>query len=169
MRAAAFAPALALALFGAGCGDLPQAANDLHVADLALPPICTAGELGDAGVPATWKNVEQIMDQKCATGVCHFTGFHVVGGLGVDLSHGHAYADLVNQTAIDTPNSCGGPLVKPFDPARSYLMVKLTVPKGMQCDPQGEQMPVTDGLFQPLDDCELDLVRRWIAAGAPPL
>jgi hypothetical protein len=156
--------AIGCVLLAAGCG--AEHAPDAAVPDLAMP-ICTEGQLGDAGVPGTFANVEKILDRSCAFGVCHFPGFNVPGGPGLDLSHGHAYADLVNRTAADPPNQCGGLLVQPFHPEASYLMVKLTVPTGMQCNPKGEQMPVGEFVFQPLDDCEIDLIRRWIAVGAP--
>jgi hypothetical protein len=137
-------------------------------ADLApgpdLMPVCTNG--GETA-PATFANVETIFAQNCG-GACHYTGFTAPGGMGLDLTRGHAYGDIVNQVAPDPPNRCGGPIVTPGDPARSYLLVKLTVPLHMQCNPNGYQMPVTEPFFIPLPDCEIDLIRRWIAAGAPP-
>ncbi|HZS38087.1 MAG TPA: hypothetical protein VFF06_14720 [Polyangia bacterium] len=157
---------IAVALL-AGCGDSAEA-PDAAVPDLARPPICTADEIGDAGVPATFANVERIFDGTCATGVCHFTGFSVPQGIGIDLSHGHAYASIVGKVAPDPPNQCGGPIVTPFHPEQSYLMVKLTKAQGEQCNPKGEQMPICDVFACPLDECAIDLVRRWILAGAPP-
>jgi hypothetical protein len=157
---------LLLAAALGACGDEGGAA-DMHVPDMALPPLCTPDEIGDGGIPATWANVETLLDRTCATGVCHFTGFTVPGGAGLDLSHGHAYMDMVNKQPADSPNFCGGTIVTPFRPEQSFLMVKLTVPTGQQCNPKGEQMPVAE-IFQPLPDCEIDLIRRWILSGAPP-
>ncbi len=157
---------LALTLALPACDD-GGAPIDMAVPDLATPPLCTQDQIGDGGIAATWANVEKLVDRTCATGVCHFPGFAVAGGPGLDLSHGHAYADMVNQVPADPPNKCGGTIVKPYHPEQSFLMVKLTVPTGEQCNPVGEQMPVAE-IFQPLPDCEIDLVRRWILSGAPP-
>src|SRR5579871_3062083 len=101
---------LALLLL-AGCGDSPSTPHDLAVPDLAQPPICTADEIGDAGIPPTFANVQRIFDTYCSMGICHYPGFSVPGGTGLDLSHTHAYADIVNKTATDPPNQCGGPIV----------------------------------------------------------
>ena len=156
---------LALSLLLAGCGETIDAV-DAAAPDEALLPICSADELGDAGVPATFTNVEKIFDRVCANGVCHYPGFSVPGGAGLDLTHGHAYADIVGKIAADPPNQCGGVIVEPARPDESYLMVKLTTPTGRQCNPQGEQMPVCETGSCPLPACEIDLVRRWILAGA---
>lgn len=158
----------ALVVSAAACNEVPVGGHDMHIPDMAQPPICAPGEIGDAGIPATWSNVEKVIDQSCAFGVCHFTGFTVPGGDGLDLTHGRAYLDLVNKVAADPPNQCGGPIVTPFRPDQSYLLVKLTVPKGQQCNPKGDQMPIGEVNFQPLDDCQVDVFRRWILSGAPP-
>jgi hypothetical protein len=162
---AALAFALGLAL--AGCGDSMEP-RDASVPDMALPPLCTAEQIGDGGVPATFANVERLFDGYCSMGVCHFPGFTVPQGAGLDLSHGHAYSNIVGKRAADPPNQCGGNIVTPFHPEQSYLMVKITTPSGEQCNPKGSRMPVCDVADCPLDPCVIDLVRRWILSGAPP-
>jgi hypothetical protein len=154
--------ALVLAVALAACDTPSSSSLDLHVAgpDLHLE-LCSDDQLGDAGVPPTFANVERIFDTTCAS-LCHIPGF-----IAVDLSHGHAWANLVGRLAPDPPNRCGGPLVTPGDVSRSYLYVKLTRGLGMQCNPQGGLMPVGDPFSTPLPDCQIDLVRRWIEAGAP--
>jgi len=93
-----------------GCGPDVAKVVDPGMPDIALPPAlaCAPDQLGDAGVPASWANLELIIDNNCGTATCHYPGFPVPGGTGLDLSHGHAYADLVGKTAQDLPNRCGG-------------------------------------------------------------
>lgn len=79
------------------------------------------------------------------------------------------YGELVN---VDGYNALGMFRVKPGDPENSWLMVKLD--GDMSC-PQaqpfcagscGQRMPRGTGAM-PLSDGELDIVRSWIANGAP--
>ena len=50
-----------------------------------------------------------------------------------------------------------GPLIEPGSVAESYLIDVLTGDAGLRMPPEGE----------PLDDAQIDLIRAWIAAGAP--
>ena len=50
-----------------------------------------------------------------------------------------------------------GPLIEPGSAAESYLIDVLTGDAGFRMPPEGE----------PLDDAQIDLIRAWIAAGAP--
>jgi hypothetical protein len=175
---------LALAL--AGCGGTPAQQLDASVPDMTCTePVycCTDDQVGDAGVAPSWRNVELIFDGSCAMGMCHYPGY-IPNGL--DLTHGHAYANIVNQTPKDTANLCGGIIVKPGHPEQSYLMVKLTAPNDpncgqpippsvsglpagtMQCNPKNLLMPIGEPFSCPLANCKLDLFRRWILEGAPP-
>ena len=107
----------------------------------------------------TFANVQQLF-QRCTT--CH--------GATVELSLGPAvsYANLVDKPPPDythppTDESCGITLVRPGDPAASYLFQKLSL------DPPcaGSRMPLDDiGQTQPLEPCALTLVHDWIQAGA---
>lgn len=160
---------LSLALFAlaslAGCGNPgttsphDMAVADAHTADSATPqPLCNDAEQGDAGITPSFANVQKVFDQNCI-------GCHCCGD-SLDLTRGASYAHLVNQTIPKengTDETCGGTLVKPGDPAASYLYQKITL--DMPC--AGNRMPLNEFTPAPLPDCEQDLIRRWILAGAP--
>jgi hypothetical protein len=106
----------------------------------------------DGGGPplATFALVQQqVLGPSCALSGCHADAAYP------NLSPANAYANLVNAAS-----SAAFPEVTPGDPAASYLLVKLTGGPGMF----GSRMPA-DGA--PLDSTRIDLVRRWIARGAP--
>jgi len=156
----------------AGCDQPVEAPLDAVVPDLigfdqAQPAAlaCDDTMIGDAGVPGTWANVELIIDGNCSMGQCHLP---VSTFPAVDMTHGHAYANIVNKLAPDPANQCGGFIVTPGHPEQSYVMVKLTKGLGMQCNPQGSIMPVGEPFSVPLANCQIDIFRRWILAGAPP-
>ena len=140
----------------AGCGgpggDGPP---DLHVpADLSLPPLCS-DDSTDGGPPANFETMQTIFDNNCVG--CHCCSNQL------DLSRGVSYGHLMSK--LPTPDeACGGVFVKPGNPAASYLYQKLSNPH--PCF--GQQMPL--GEFDPIPRplCEVELVRRWIAAGASP-
>lgn len=131
-------------------------ASDMAVAaDLATPPICSDPVAPDAGVPSTFANVQRIFDNQCT--VCHCCNGEV------NLNAGQSYAALVNQLSPDSVDACGGTLVAPGNPAGSYLYVKVS--SDAPC--AGQRMPRGEFGSVPLPDCQIDLIRRWIAAGAP--
>ena len=140
-----------------GCGGQEGAReNDLSVAgpDLALPCV-----VGDGGAPPVFENMQALFDDHCT--ICHS------GSAAVVLLRGMAYAQLVNrptQTMEMIDESCGGILVVPGRPEQSYIYHKLT--EAMPC--AGAQMPKGELGSEPLAACQIDLVRRWILAGAPP-
>lgn len=80
----------------------------------------------------------------------------------VDLSPGASWQSLVSRPA-PPPDDCGGLLVVPGDPKASYLYQKLSSPTPCY----GSQMPASDFGPAPLPSCVIDVVARWIAAGAP--
>jgi hypothetical protein len=155
---------LAFALLLAGCGgggadELDGSVPDLSAsADLASPPLCLDTEVGDAGLPATFTNVQRVFDQACIG--CHCCGDPLT-------LTAPSYAQLVNvaapNSARDTNESCGGVLVKPGAPSASYLYQKIS--SATPC--AGQPMPLQEFQFVPLPACEQDLVRRWILANAP--
>lgn len=127
----------------------------LLVAPVALALVaCDAGEV-DSAEPegATLARVQaEVFDASCAFSTCH--GAASPAG-GLDLRPENAHAALVN-----VPASTGDVLVVPGDPDASYLVAKVT--PGAEIE--GEPMPVgQDGL----DDERLELLRGWIADGAP--
>lgn len=146
--------ALAVALFAASCSTTPPRAP---APDLAPAEPCV---VGDGGPPPTLAAIQAtIFDPVCSG--CHDAT------AAVDLTAGRAYGSLVGRAATTmerVDESCGGTLVVPGDPTRSYLVAKLT-----QTQPcAGEQMPRGEFGAEPLPDCRIDQIRRWILAGAPP-
>lgn len=100
----------------------------------------------------------KIFSPSCATASCHGAGR--AGGLG--LLADEAYANLVGVLAANPAARAAGVLrVAPGDPAASFLVRKLT---GELSPTEGEPMPRA-GSSPPR--AQIDLVRRWIAAGAP--
>lgn len=93
----------------------------------------------------------------CRVAACHGDG--KAGGL--DLRYGSALLSLVNQsaTAVGARDEMR---VVPGDPDASFLWRKLA---GALDADEGQAMPATGA--SKLDALELELVRTWIAAGAP--
>jgi hypothetical protein len=118
-----------------------------------LGMFCAQYAYDAAGAPP-FALIQQIFDDNCTT--CH------IAGDIVDLSQGHSYADLVGQPSV-APETCGGTLVVPGQPDASYLYQKLT--NDTPC--YGSRMPRTEFGASPLPDCVTNVVRAWIAAGAP--
>jgi hypothetical protein len=95
----------------------------------------------------------------CRVATCH--GEFKAGGL--DLRLGAAHASLVDQPAT-TVAAAGALRVAPGDPDASFLWRKVT---GALEPGEGSPMPAAGA--SPLDALELELVRAWIADGAPPV
>jgi len=93
-------------------------------------------------------NVMEIFENKCAFSGCHAGAS---SSAGLDLTQEQAYVGLVSQPSVDFPNIA---LVKPGNPVRSYLMMKLVGTKGMK----GQKMPTDKPLTKP----ELRAVAAWI-------
>jgi hypothetical protein len=99
----------------------------------------------------------RVFRMSCATASCH--GVARAGGL--ELTPGAAYAGLVGVPASNPVAAAAGLLrVLPGDPDRSFLVRKL---EGALGPGEGEQMPRVGARLRA--DL-IDLVRRWIAAGA---
>ena len=76
------------------------------------------------------------------------------------LEPGEGYQRMVGRPAVQAPDLL---LVAPGEPERSYLWLKLD-----HRPVKGEGMPRTVAGAKRLPGRELDLVRAWIEAGAPP-
>ena len=101
---------------------------------------------------------QKIFTPSCAIASCH--GAAGAGGLG--LTADAAYADLVGVApANDAARAAGLLRVAPGDPDRSFLLQKLDGTLGAG---EGQRMPQVGSA---LPAAAIDLVRRWIAAGAP--
>jgi len=173
MRASLVAAALAVLTIGCTNSMTPaDAGPDLRAPgpDLAQPPFCTAST--DAGEPPpTLASVETLFAANCAIGGCHDND-PCSPRVQLDLRPGHVYASVVNVNAVES--ACGGKRVVPGDPTKSYLFHKLAdadpcngtpcqLPDGTMCI----RMPRCEDGSCPLPPCAIDVVRRWIAAGAP--
>lgn len=108
---------------------------------------------GGAPLPPTPRtlaaDVQPILDARCLAG-CHDAATRAQG-LILDAAHA-ASALAATSPRAELPH------VKPFDPARSYLLRKLLGTP----DIQGDRMPPG----APLTDEELRTVSDWIAGGA---
>jgi cytochrome c553 len=79
---------------------------------------------------------------------------------GLDLEPGKGYTQLTRNLSQEAP---GVALVKPGDPAGSYLWLKLS-----HTAKEGRGMPRTLFGAKNLPQAQLDLVERWIKDGAQP-
>lgn len=124
----------------------------------ALTAACGAEDDDEADtVQPTLASIQKnVFDKSCSSSSCH--GEAKQGGL--DLRPGASYAGLVDVEADKTAaKDAGLVLVKPGDPDKSFLVVKLgTVPSGM-----GARMPQGG---KPLDAATITAIRNWIANGA---
>jgi hypothetical protein len=122
------------------------------VAWLTLTAACDDGEQTDA--PPTFTEVhERVLQTGCVFVTCHKSGASAAGMMALDRDVAHA--NLVDVPAAMAP---GKIRVVPGDPDASYVMEKLTNPMPTV----GEQMPPD----APLEQERIDLVRKWIEAGA---
>lgn len=107
------------------------------------------------GATATLTQVQtQIFSASCAFSGCHAGG---APAAGMNLSEGQAYGNIVNVPSTEQPSL---DRVEPFDPATSYLWLKVIGDPSIS----GQQMPLG---APPLDQQRMDLLRGWIEAGAP--
>ena len=101
------------------------------------------------------KDVEPIIVKACAE--CH-------GGTspkkGLDLSMGKGFADLSGRQSQESPAMA---LVKPGDPAASFLWLKVS-----HTATEGRGMPRTMFGSKKLPAAELNTIRDWIIQGARP-
>jgi hypothetical protein len=108
------------------------------------------------GPDSTFTAVQQsVFSQSCAVSGCH-VGSSAPEGL--DLSAGNAYASLVGVASAQVPTL---QRVRASAPDSSYIIDKITGSARMK--PGTSRMPLGRA---PLSSDQIDLVRRWIAAGA---
>lgn len=99
------------------------------------------------------RDIQPILTKNCATEECH------VGpkpAQKLDLSAGKAYHSIVNVVSHQMPKL---KIVTPGKPEASYLFDKLT---GNQ--DEGDRMPSGK---KALPKAEIELIKKWILAGAP--
>jgi len=114
-----------------------------------------AGSSGGTGLAAIQS---EIFNQSCISGSCH----NLIARAGnLALVDGVSYSQLVNVTPDNAAARANGLVrVAPSQPDSSFLLIKLTGP-GLN---EGQLMPATGA---PLSPAQIDLIRNWIAAGAP--
>jgi len=119
-----------------------------------------ARNAGGSGGSATFATIQKkVFDATCATPTCH--GAAAAAG-GLNLAAGAAYGNLVGVAAANPAAAAAGALrVAPGDPDHSFLLRKLL---GQIAPAEGSRMPLVG---TPPSAANLDLIRRWIAAGAP--
>lgn len=109
--------------------------------------------------PAKFATLQQKIFKSCASASCHGT----VASGGLNLSRSAAYANLVDVPAANEAARAAGRMrVVPGDPDHSFLLDKLGGPLTRD---EGSPMPLAG---PPLSAKKIDLIRRWIAAGASP-
>lgn len=120
---------------------------------------CDVGPTPTATRPATFAEIQQaIFAPRCAITTCHDDEFES-GDL--NLTADDAYDELVNVPPdIESAANQGLLRVDDFDPDNSFLLIKLIGPPLGQ----GSRMPLVG---DPLSADEIQLIRDWIAAGAP--
>ncbi len=113
-------------------------------------------------VPVQWGEAQSfgtisqtVLGPSCATASCH-TGDLVYPQLDPDV----AWDKLVGVPSqqVATMN-----LVEPYDPANSYLVLKL---RNLAGNAGGTATPMPIGLAA-IDEAEIEAIEAWIAEGAP--
>lgn len=97
-----------------------------------------------------------VFDKSCALSGCHVDGTES-GDLRLDRAPDQLHEKLVGQAAEGKPDMV---LISQGQPAQSYLFLKLTRSQ----PPVGAQMPYGSA---PTSAADVQLVLRWILAGAP--
>ena len=107
-------------------------------------------------VPSFKNDIVPILSAQCV--FCHVTGAE---NAGLNLARKEAYRNLVSTKSTESELQ----RVVPGDPEKSYLMHKL---RGTQLSVggSGASMPRVDS-SQLLDAGQLQLIEKWISAGAP--
>ncbi|HSD22416.1 MAG TPA: hypothetical protein VLC54_20370 [Anaeromyxobacter sp.] len=115
------------------------------------------GQVGPVGPSQPFSTlVQEIIVPRCATASCHSGAFpQAYPPLDADLAHGA----LVNAPSFQAPMD----LVEPFDPANSYLVLKLRDVAGT-VGSVGTPMPIGDAL---LEEADIQAIETWILNGAP--
>ena len=106
----------------------------------------------------------KVLTPTCAG--CHTAGSAVALQSGLVLTADQSYRNLVNAQPANANAKADGMLrVKPFDPINSLLFHKLQWAGGHHARDYGSPMPLGT---QSLSVGQIEFVRKWIEAGAPP-
>jgi hypothetical protein len=155
----------------AGCGTPPP--EWLPDAGTCVGYVVPAGM--DLTTPARsfTVSVMNVLNDHCGSGMCHGSSDNPTGGvflgssgaMGADAAD--AYAAIVGKPSGELPSMN---LVTAGDPARSYLMHKLDGDQcqfELMCASPGCQHSMPNDLAVLIPVTERDIVREWIAQGAP--
>ena len=143
---------LAAMLVGASAASLVGCAGNGEGLNSNGAPI-GSGSGGTEPLTADWQSIQDnVFTPICEP--CH-NGSGAPKGLMLDA--GHSYQDLVGIPSAEVPTL---DRVKPSDPTNSYIIIKLTNGTGIV----GGQMPLGE---TPLPQSTIDVIRQWIANGAP--
>lgn len=116
---------------------------------------------GPVGGAVSFANdVQPILSGSCAFSNCHGTTNANPGGRPMVLTTGQAYNNVVDVQAVELSAMAR---IKPGQPDQSYLIHKL---QGTHrtVGGSGERMPLSGA---PLPQAQIDLIRTWVANGAP--
>lgn len=127
------------------------------VAQLAA---CGGGGGSSAAPQSTFERIQtQVFDTSCSSDSCHSS---VGRAGGMVLEDGYSWDALIEHpTSNRAADAHGMKRIWPGDPARSYLMAKLT---NNLAAGEGFPMPYNAA---PLDEATIEVLEAWIAAGAP--
>jgi len=121
---------------------------------------------GGSGAPpsppeSTFSRIQtQVFDVSCSADSCHSS---VGRAGGLVLEEGHSWDELMDHApANPVAASHGWMRVARGEPDRSFLLAKIT---DNLASGEGQSMPYNAA---PLDDETVQVMRAWIAAGAPP-
>jgi mono/diheme cytochrome c family protein len=119
----------------------------------------------DASSGAAFAAVQAIFDRSCAR--CHTTDAPPRPDQWLypqlRLTRGASYQALVGKMASQ---ACGGTLVTPQHPERSYIIHKLT--EASPCFGKRMPHPGMLSMAPPLPPEDIAVITAWIQAGAPP-
>ena len=130
------------------------------VFSLLLLAGCGGSGSNSGPVTSTFERIQtQVFDVSCSADSCHSS---VGSAGGLILEAGQSYDQLMARPpANPVAASHGWMRVAPGDPDRSFLIAKLTDTLAA-----GEGLPMPYNAA-PLDDETVEVLRAWIAAGAP--
>jgi hypothetical protein len=119
-----------------------------------------SGSPADAGPTTLLNSVAAVVIPRCAVAGCHDA---VSKTHSMDLSTpDKIYSNWVNQRGFDHCTGMDTPRVIPGDPAGSLVVMKI---EGVAVCLQSQRMPLPPR--EPLTGEEIEVIRAWIAAGAP--